>query len=79
MLVGYARVSTRDQSPALQLNALREVGCEKVFTEKASGACACAAVAIERASRQIGTRIMGMARAPLQDVPPTFQYGKRWR
>ena len=38
MLVGYARVSTRDQSPALQLNALREAGCEKVFTEKASGA-----------------------------------------
>src|SRR3546814_16033746 len=38
LLVGYARVSTRDQSPALQLNALREAGCEKVFTEKASGA-----------------------------------------
>lgn len=38
LLVGYARVSTRDQSPALQLNALREAGCDKVFTEKASGA-----------------------------------------
>ena len=38
MLVGYARVSTQDQDPALQLDALTQVGCDKVFTEKASGA-----------------------------------------
>ena len=38
MLVGYARVSTHDQDPALQHDALEKVGCERVFTETASGA-----------------------------------------
>jgi DNA invertase Pin-like site-specific DNA recombinase len=38
VLVGYARVSTRDQNPALQLDALRAAGCERVFEETGSGA-----------------------------------------
>ena len=38
MLVGYAGVSTLDQNPELQVDALNEAGCKKIFTEKISGA-----------------------------------------
>jgi DNA invertase Pin-like site-specific DNA recombinase len=53
MLLGYARVSTRDQTVALQVDALRAAGCAKVLTEVASGA---------RTDRPVLTRLLEDAR-----------------
>ena len=54
MLIGYARVSTQEQNLALQQEALKAEGCEKIYEDTASGA---------RADRP------GLARA-LEDLRP---------
>ena len=38
MKYGYARVSTEDQNPAMQLTALNKAGCTKLFKDEVTGA-----------------------------------------
>lgn len=37
MRIGYARISTADQDLSLQMTALEQALCEKIFTDKGSG------------------------------------------
>jgi DNA invertase Pin-like site-specific DNA recombinase len=54
MKVGYARVSTKDQTIDLQVDALKKVGCTKIYTEVMSGS---------RAERPILSRLLENLRA----------------
>lgn len=40
MKIGYARVSTQEQNLSLQVDALNQAGCEKIYQEKVSGSLA---------------------------------------
>jgi DNA invertase Pin-like site-specific DNA recombinase len=40
MKYGYARISTIDQNADMQLKALKQAGCVKIFTDKQTGATA---------------------------------------
>lgn len=54
MTFGYARVSTAGQDEALQLDALEQAGCDRIFTDHASGATS---------SRPALDELLGMVRS----------------
>ena len=55
MLIGYARVSTKDQSLDRQIAALRNVGVEVIYREKASGQSVRNRPQLEKAIDALGT------------------------
>jgi DNA invertase Pin-like site-specific DNA recombinase len=50
-LIGYARISTEDQSPLPQSQALRSAGCAEIYEEQASGG---------NRSRPVLARVLGL-------------------
>ncbi|WP_262386184.1 recombinase family protein [Hymenobacter sp. BT491] len=82
MKIGYARVSTRDQHLALQLDALNQAGGETIFPEKASGATK-ARPELDRllASLRPGDPVysykldrLGRSQKPLLDLVPEVEF-----
>lgn len=52
-LLGYARVSTDDQNPALQLDALRLAGAKEVFEDRGASGATRARPALQRALKAL--------------------------
>ena len=81
MRIGYARVSTRDQHPEAQHDALTAAGCEQVYVDKASGRLARrpeldAALRLARAGDQlVVTKLdrLGRSLAHLIELSATLQ------
>ena len=53
MKYGYARVSTGDQSPALQIAALKKAGCKTVFKDEGLSGATVNALPFRVASRRL--------------------------
>lgn len=65
--VGYARVSTDGQDVALQVDALKAAGCERIFTETASGA--------QRDRPELARALDYMRKAPFIEIIETTVVG----
>ena len=69
MKAGYARVSTKDQTVDLQVDALKRAGCTKVYTEVMNGS---------RAERPILSKVLEHLRAGRNEPCPCGS-GKKYK
>lgn len=53
MLIGYARVSTEDQSLNLQIQALEAIGCQHIYTDHGVSGQRTSRPGLDRALRQL--------------------------
>jgi predicted site-specific integrase-resolvase len=65
--VGYARVSTKEQSFDLQIDALKKVGCEKIYAVATKRIPGEALIDLHRRSESLPPR-SGERRALMQEV-----------
>ena len=63
MKYGYARVSTDDQDPALQLAALKKSGCRQTFTDHGINGKNCTLRPLQVATSGLGSE-------PFSEVTP---------
>mgnify|MGYP001287888342 CR=1 FL=1 len=83
-LIGYARVSTDDQTLDIQREKLREVGCKRIFEERVSGKSADVRTELQAALRflepgdtLIVTRLDRLARSTIDMLNIVTGLGKR--
>ena len=55
MRIGYARVSTTDQSTALQLDALKHARCDEIFSDEGVSGAVARRPALDRALKRLQT------------------------
>jgi hypothetical protein len=81
-IIGYGRVSTTDQNPQLQLDALRDAGAARVFTDHGVSAStasraeldACSASPSTSAHDRTNTRYFGAMRVQPCGLPGVFSF-----
>ncbi len=71
MKIGYVRVSKKEQHEALQIDALKEAGCEKWFVEQIDAATP---TRLLHAQCHSPTRSKKVASSPPPTIPPQISH-----